>query len=304
MDPPLRLTGHVGAKRAALRKQHQSLAGRLVVPGVAPADRRPLVMPGAESRDGVEEVTCVCMAGVALLAGGAPVRNREASVRRINAFVELTQVGRSVRVPDRVAAIPTCRTLRCHNRQDRCVEIPEWLSSTLAADGSGGAGALPPWIHALSPEATVTGPAMTVTVGRDDNTPMRDVPSRVSEPGTVLVVAGAGESRTAVLGDLVAGELLRAGIVAVVTDGLIRDSRAVAALGLPVWARGVTPVASRKDGLGRVGGGVDIGGVPVADGDLVVADADGVVVWPASSLSSYVQRADDKRRADEARAAQ
>jgi 4-hydroxy-4-methyl-2-oxoglutarate aldolase len=76
----------------------------------------------------------------------------------------------------------------------------------------------------------------------------------------------------------------------------------VAALGLPVWARGTTPVASRKDGVGHVGGAVDIGGVSVADGDLVVADADGVVVWPAESVASYLERADQKRRADEARA--
>lgn len=184
------------------------------------------------------------------------------------------------------------------------MESPDWLSSTLAADGSGGAGALPSWIRALAPEATVTGPALTVTVGAGDNSPMRDVPSRVAAPGTVLVVAGAGESSTAVLGDLLASDLLRAGVVAVVTDGLIRDSRAVAALGLPVWARGVTPVASRKEGIGHVGGDVVIGGVRVADGDLVVADADGVVVWPAASVPSYLQRADDKRRADQARAAQ
>jgi len=182
------------------------------------------------------------------------------------------------------------------------VEIPDWLSSTLASDGSGGVGALPSWIHALSPETTVSGPALTVTVGLDDNTPMRDVPGRVTEPGTVLVVAGAEESRTAVLGDLVAGALLRAGVIAVVTDGLIRDSRAVAELGLPVWARGVTPVASRKDGVGHVGDGVVIGGVPVADGDLVVADADGVVAWPAAVVSAYLEKADEKRRADEARA--
>src|SRR3954454_5126434 len=100
--------------------------------------------------------------------------------------------------------------------------LPDWMSSTLAADGAGGQGALPPWIRALSPEATVVGPALVVAVGRDDNSPMRDVPSRVSTPRTVLVVAGATESTTAVLGDLVAAELLCASVSAVVTDGLIR----------------------------------------------------------------------------------
>jgi 4-hydroxy-4-methyl-2-oxoglutarate aldolase len=182
-------------------------------------------------------------------------------------------------------------------------DLPPWLCSTLASDGAGGAGALPPWIRALSPEARVAGPALVVTVGRDDNTPMRDVPGAGAAPGTVLVVAGASESRTAVLGDLVAAELLRAGIVAVVTDGLVRDSRDVAALGLPVWARGTTPVASRKDGVGSVGGTVEIGKVSVSDGDVVVADADGVVVWPAGQVSAYLAKADEKRRADDERAA-
>jgi regulator of RNase E activity RraA len=176
------------------------------------------------------------------------------------------------------------------------------MSSTLAADGANGAGALPPWIRALSPEATVTGPALVVTVGRDDNSPMKLVSSHVRAPGTVLVIGGAAESRTAVLGDLVAADLLRSGIGAVVTDGLIRDSRAVAALGLAVWARGVTPVASRKDGVGAVGGSVVIGGVPVRDGDLVVADADGVVVWPAESVPTFLAAAEAKRDADAARA--
>ena len=181
--------------------------------------------------------------------------------------------------------------------------LPDWLTSTLAADGSGGVGALPPWIQALSPEATVAGPALVVAVGRDDNSPMKQVPAAVTTAGTVLVVAGASESRTAVLGDLVATDLVAAGIVAVVTDGLIRDSRAVAQLGLPVWARGVTPVASRKDGVGSVGGSVVIGGVPVSDGDIVIADADGVVVWPAAQLQDFLVKADAKRQADDAKAA-
>lgn len=183
------------------------------------------------------------------------------------------------------------------------MHLPDWMSSTLAADGAGGKGALPHWIRARSPEITVAGPALVVTVTRDDNSPMREVPGRVGQPGTILVVGGAHESVTAVLGDLVARELLRAGVAAVVTDGLIRDSRAVAELGLPVWARGTTPVASRKDGTGAVGGSVVLGDVTIADGDVVVADADGVVVWPAASVASYLQRADEKRIADENRVA-
>jgi 4-hydroxy-4-methyl-2-oxoglutarate aldolase len=183
------------------------------------------------------------------------------------------------------------------------IEIPDWLSSTLASDASGGSGALPPWIHAFSPEATVVGPALVVAVSRDDNRPMRDVPAAVVAPGTVVVVAGGSESRTAILGDLVARELLAAGVAAVVTDGLIRDSRAVAELGLPVWARGTTPVASAKAAPGQVGGAVTLGGVVVSDADLVVADADGVVVWPAGTAADLLVAADAKRRSDDERLA-
>jgi regulator of RNase E activity RraA len=43
--------------------------------------------------------------------------------------------------------------------------------------------------------------------------------------------------------------------------------------------------------------------VPVSDGDIVVADADGVVVWPAVQVAAYLEKADAKRQADEAKAA-
>jgi 4-hydroxy-4-methyl-2-oxoglutarate aldolase len=181
--------------------------------------------------------------------------------------------------------------------------LPEWLTATLASDASSGGGVLPPWIRALSPAATVSGPALVVAASRDDNAAMRRVAAAVTAPGTILVVAGGSESRTAFLGDLVARELLAAGVVGVVTDGLIRDSRAVAELGLGVWARGVTPAASGKAGPGHVGGSVTIGGVVAHDGDVVVADADGVVVWPAGQVEELLGRADARRQADDERLA-
>ena len=183
------------------------------------------------------------------------------------------------------------------------IAIPDWLVSTLAADAAGGKGALPPWIHALSPAATVVGPALVVRVALNDNRAMRDVPAAVTAPGTVLVVACGSESRTAILGEIIARELLAAGIVAVVTDGLIRDSRDVAAAGLPVWARGVTPVASAKSGPDRVGGSITIDGCVISDGDIVIADADGVVIWPAADVATLVAAADAKRRSDDERLA-
>lgn len=181
--------------------------------------------------------------------------------------------------------------------------LPDWLNATLASDASAGAGVLPPWIRTLSPAATLAGPALVVAVSRDDNTAMKQVAAAVTAPGTILVIAGGSESRSALFGDLIARELMAAGVVGAVTDGLIRDSREVADLGLPVWARGVTPIAPNKDAPGYVGGTVTIGGVVVHDADIVVADADGVVVWPADQVEELVGRADARRQADDERLA-
>jgi regulator of RNase E activity RraA len=77
-----------------------------------------------------------------------------------------------------------------------------------------------------------------------------------------------------------------------VTDGLVRDSVQTAALGFPVFARGTSPL----DIHGRlevVAHGVDVrvAGVPVATGDTIVADADGVVVVPLDLASEVLERA-------------
>jgi regulator of RNase E activity RraA len=181
--------------------------------------------------------------------------------------------------------------------------LPDWLSSTVASDATDGRGVIDAALRAMSPDATSVGPALVVTVSRDDNLAMGDVPAAVKQPGTVLVVAGGSESKTAILGDLVARELLAAGIVAVVTDARIRDSRAVAELGLAVWARGTTPTKSAKNGPGSVGGSVEIGGVTVSDGDIVVADADGVVVWPQADIDGLLAKAEAKQQADAQRLA-
>jgi regulator of RNase E activity RraA len=182
-------------------------------------------------------------------------------------------------------------------------DLPDWLSSTVASDATGGAGALDDTVRALYPDRVVAGPALVAATSTNDNLVMKEVPAAVPGPGTVLVVAGGAQSRTAVLGDLVARELLAAGVVAVVTDGPIRDSQAVAELGLAVWAKGTTPVASAKKGPCRVGGSVEIAGVTVNDGDVVVADADGVVVWPATQVEALIEKAEAKQRADAERLA-
>jgi 4-hydroxy-4-methyl-2-oxoglutarate aldolase len=180
-----------------------------------------------------------------------------------------------------------------------------YLTAALAADASSAANTLPSWIVALSEGQELVAPAEPVWVQTDDNLGVR----RLLESGTrsdaaVLVVGGASESRTAVIGDLTARELLRAGIAGLVTDGPVRDAAELRRLkGFPVWCRTVTTAASRKQHAPPPSDFVVLGGVPIARGDLIIADDDGICVWPAEYVEQLTDQARYKYAADQARLA-
>ena len=110
--------------------------------------------------------------------------------------------------------------------------------------------------------------------------------------GDVVVVASGPSDAAAVWGELLSTVCLARGAVGAVTDGLVRDSVQTAALGFPVFARGTSPL----DIHGRLevvahGVEVSVAGVPVATGDTIVADADGVVVVPRAHAAEALERA-------------
>jgi 4-hydroxy-4-methyl-2-oxoglutarate aldolase len=91
------------------------------------------------------------------------------------------------------------------------------------------------------------------------------------------------------------------GVAAFVTDGLARDRAGIVATGLPTFAAGIVPTSPAANGPGEVGAPVVCGGVHVRSGDIVVGDADGVVVIPQDRADA-VLRALDAVRAAEAKA--
>jgi len=183
-------------------------------------------------------------------------------------------------------------------------EFPDWLASTLASDATAGRGVLPPWIGPLKPGVRAVGPAFVALMSQDDNLSVREAMHASPQPGSVLVVAGGSTSRTATIGGLMALEMQNAGIVALVTDGLVRDAGEIRQMQqFSVWCRGVTPIASHKNGPAVVGGTVSLGGTIIRDGDLVIADDDGVVIWPQEHIDDLLIRAKAKFQQDNARLA-
>ncbi|SNS89085.1 Regulator of RNase E activity RraA [Geodermatophilus pulveris] len=145
----------------------------------------------------------------------------------------------------------------------------------------------------------VAGPALTVRTRPGDNLVVHRALD-LARPGDVLVVDGGGALDRAVLGEIMARYAAARGLAALVVDGAVRDVEGLAAGALPVFARGVTHVGPYKDGPGEVGGAVQAGGTVVRAGDVVVGDADGVVVVPHERAAEVLADGEGLLRAEEA----
>jgi 4-hydroxy-4-methyl-2-oxoglutarate aldolase len=93
----------------------------------------------------------------------------------------------------------------------------------------------------------------------------------------------------AVTGDLLLGVARNRGAAGFVTDGLVRDLEDLETIDLPVFAVGVTPNSPQRRGPGSVGLPIVCGGVPIASGDLIVGDRDGVVVVPRARIAETLE---------------
>ena len=172
-------------------------------------------------------------------------------------------------------------------------------------DAMQGRGAMDAAIKPIVPEAPgmrrFVGTALTCWCGPNDNLALMAAIS-LAEQGDVIVVASEGFGGAGMAGDLVAGMARNRGVAAIVTDGMVRDREGIAAVGLPVFARGVTPNSCVRSGPGTVGLPIVAGGLSVATGDLVLGDADGVVVVPQRRLEDVSRRieaiAEAERRAE------
>jgi 4-hydroxy-4-methyl-2-oxoglutarate aldolase len=165
-------------------------------------------------------------------------------------------------------------------------------------DAMDGRGALDWSIKPCDPEnASFVGVAVTCHAYPADNLALFGA-MEIAQPGDVIMCANDSYRLTALVGDLVAGMMKNAGLSALVTDGLARDRVGIVAAGLPLFCAGIVPNSPAKNGPGSVGLPVTIGGVPVSSGDVIVGDADGVVVVPQAILDATIKRLGEVRTAE------
>ncbi len=167
-----------------------------------------------------------------------------------------------------------------------------------AVDAMQGRGALDAAIKAVDPGAALfLGTAITCETGPNDNLAIIAAIA-LAQPGDVIMAASEGFMQSAVVGDNVTMVAKAKGVSAIVIDGMARDIAGIAPVGLPVFARGITPNSCVKSGPGRVGMPIVIGGVPVESGDVVIGDADGVVVLPRCQLHTILPLIEEVQAAE------
>jgi regulator of RNase E activity RraA len=103
--------------------------------------------------------------------------------------------------------------------------------------------------------------------------------------GCMTVVDAMGITDAGIFGDILCARMIKRGVAALITDGVVRDLEGVLGTGLPVWCSG-TAAPPSVAGLTFVGWGEPIGcgGVAVFPDDVVVADQDGAVLIPKAML--------------------
>ena len=180
---------------------------------------------------------------------------------------------------------------RGHRRPDAgLIKAFRGACTSHLVDAMDGRGAVDWRIKPLDPaNANFTGPALTAHSFPADIYGMVGA-AMEAEPGDVIMCANEFYAGTAVIGDLAAGMMRNKGVAAFVTDGLARDRAGIAASGLPLFATGISPNSPVGTGPGQVGAPVVLGGVQVSSGDIVVGDADGVVVVPLGQADAVLAR--------------
>jgi regulator of RNase E activity RraA len=175
------------------------------------------------------------------------------------------------------------------------------VPSTCAADATDGLNNLDTAIKPLKEEYTVCGRAVTVKIPAGDNmSVLRAI--RAAGPGDVLVIDSKGYTSRSVAGDFVVGLAQILGLDGMVVDGSIRDVISIKNSGFPIFCRAVTSSASAKSGGGQINVPISCGGVSVNPGDIIVGDADGVVVIPQDREREVLEAAQNKLRKDQKRA--
>ncbi len=180
---------------------------------------------------------------------------------------------------------------------DMIADLMERLRPLPAAtvyEAAGKLGDMAPNIRPMIPGARLLGPAFTVKAMPSDNLVVFKAIA-AAPAGSVLVVDAGDTERSTIWGGTSTVASVARRLLGLVTNAAVRDLDEILESGWPVFAAGVSVRGASKSHPGWIGIPVVVGGVNVNPGDIILADADGVIVIPPDQLATIVPKAEAKR---------
>lgn len=147
-------------------------------------------------------------------------------------------------------------------------------------------------------DVPLLGTAITVKAPIGDNLYFHQALD-MAQPGDVIVVDGGSGCNRSLAGEIMIRFAAKKGLAGIVVDGCLRDLDGIRALPIAVYAKGITPQGPFKFGPGEINTPIACGGQVVFPGDILVGDADGIVVIHRQDAEAVAEVAIKKKAAED-----